>query len=358
MDVPAVKTDELPIRFPETTISGQADDHDIIKLTNIFSDMCNRLLDNITQRRIIQERSLLDFSKLVLWVVNGTVKRLPESFNELAAHISDYWHYEIRREDDSERKYSYIRFYQMICIIKTYHVERELEDKAFSAMEKNQSNTELLRMIQQCPGITHKQLWDMFGISSVELQKQLKPLDQEGFLSSRRSGEDRYYMLTNAGEILYQKLNTLGKNRTWSDLWSEERTFVLFIVLDIQQKRGRTRSQVLEVVQLVAKCSNDLIAQVAKKIARYIYSSQQEDTENNGRYVAHNSGAVFYKGLTAYPSGSQHPPFLLSGAIKNLTTKIGKKETYFSQGEKEYVITKHQVDDIQINISKSDNIAM
>jgi len=32
------------------------------------------------QKEVIQERSLIDFNKQVLWIVNGALEKLPQSF--------------------------------------------------------------------------------------------------------------------------------------------------------------------------------------------------------------------------------------------------------------------------------------
>ena len=115
----------LPNQALLTAMLGQLDEHVVEKRMKIFSDICSRLLDNIIQKEVIQERSLIDFSKQVLWIVNGVVEKLPESFERLADYITDYWRYELKKEQDSECKYSYIRLFQMINLVKTCYRGRE-----------------------------------------------------------------------------------------------------------------------------------------------------------------------------------------------------------------------------------------
>lgn len=188
------------------------DEHIIEKRMDIFTNLCGRLLDDVKQHRSIQERSLVDFSKQVLWIVNGVVEKLPESFERLADYIMDYWRYELKKEQDSECKYSYIRLFQMINLVKICYREREQGKKALLALEEYKGYSELLCLLQRFPGITHKKLREQLEISSDELSQQLELLGKDGFLSLRRSGEEQYYMLTNDGDVLSKNLRLQEEN--------------------------------------------------------------------------------------------------------------------------------------------------
>ena len=90
------------------------------EMTSAFSNMCTRLIAITAQKKIIQERTLLDFNRFVIFTITNNITQLPNSFCELSTRIADYWHYELDRETDSDRKYSYIRLYQTssVCIYK------------------------------------------------------------------------------------------------------------------------------------------------------------------------------------------------------------------------------------------------
>ena len=104
----------------------------------------------------------------------------------------------------------------------------------------------MLCLIQRFPGITHKKLREQLGVSSGELRRQLEPLGKEGFLSSRRSGEEQYYMLTNAGEVMFRILRLQKSNNVWFDSWSADRLLVTFCpYLMIKQKHGINGIEIL-----------------------------------------------------------------------------------------------------------------
>ena len=271
------KTNELSSQALMTMMLGQMDEQVVEKRMNIFAGLCNRLLDIIMQKEVIQERSLIDFSKQVLWIVNGAVEKLPQSFERLADYIADYWRYELKKEQDSERKYSYIRLFQMINLVKTCYRGREQEKKALLALEEYREYTKLLCLIQRFPGITHKKLREQLGVSSGELRRQLEPLGKEGFLSSRRSGEEQYYMLTNAGEVLFRILRLQKSNNVWFDSWSADRLLALFAILNDKQKHGINGIGIFGEMQSVIKYSEDKISQIVEKIKKPKSSPEKEE---------------------------------------------------------------------------------
>lgn len=178
------------------------------KVTKIFSDMCTRLTKSLVQKRTIHERTLFDFNKMVICIVNGKIEELPDAFDELKNHVSDYWHYELENENDLNRQYSYIRLYQSINTINTFYIEQKFQQKACLERDKNRENINVIYWIHKYPGITHKKLREALNISNEDLQSQLCSLEEKGFLLGQRSGDERYYLLSNAGDVLYRTLRT------------------------------------------------------------------------------------------------------------------------------------------------------
>jgi predicted transcriptional regulator len=330
----------LPNQALLTAMLGQLDEHVVEKRMKIFSDICSRLLDNIIQKEVIQERSLIDFSKQVLWIVNGVVEKLPESFERLADYITDYWRYELKKEQDSECKYSYIRLFQMINLVKTCYRGREQEKKALLALEEYKGYSELLCLLQRSPGITHKKLREQLEISSDKLSQQLEPLRKDGFLSSRHSGEEQYYMLTNDGEVLSKNLRLQESHNVWLDVWSNERILLFLIVLS-KQKNGINGIQIYEIVQSVAKLSEDEICQIMRNFKPSRFSPQ------NSNYIVYNkdmrSVSMYHSLLEA---GLGHP--LNSRKMKQPMTEKGLSFT------SKCFFLKNETDNLETNIWKTD----
>ncbi len=180
----------------------QLDGQNEKKQLYIFSQMCQRLVNSVAQRETIDERTLRDFSKLIIWVVSNDVEDLPDGFYDLADNLLDYRLYLLEKEKDSETKYSYLRLYQLICIVQIQVEERARKIKIYNSLEENQPNALLLHIIKTAPGITFMRLKEKCGVSSEELRKRISKLEQDGFLSSRRAGDGQFYFLTNDGELL------------------------------------------------------------------------------------------------------------------------------------------------------------
>ena len=183
---------------------------------------------------------MIDFCKTVSWIISDGTEKLPESFDVLADRIFAYWLYEIDSETDEERKYSYIRLYQTICVLRVFLTEQELEDRAFSAVEQNYSNAELICLISQQPGITSQSIMESCVFSPEDLFRRTDTLCRDGFLSTRRSGSEQYYFLTNAGETLRQFLSGWHERHFFQKHWSYDRVNVLIIFLRLQNKSNQS----------------------------------------------------------------------------------------------------------------------
>lgn len=202
------------------------------EMTSAFSNMCTRLIAITAQKKIIQERTLLDFNRFVIFTITNNITQLPNSFCELSTRIADYWHYELDRETDSDRKYSYIRLYQMIDTVNAFYAEQHIQQKALKAVNKQRKNKSIVYLIQQHPGITYRSLLATLPIPPTDLQDQLQELESDGFLYGRHSNNERYFMLTNAGDVLYQALIT-PSGRALDGYWGNSRTKILVYLLEI-----------------------------------------------------------------------------------------------------------------------------
>lgn len=227
----------------------------VLEMPNAFSNMCTRLVTVIAQGKIIQERTLLDFSRFVVFTIRNSITRQPDSFHELSTRISDYWHYELDSDTNSDKKYSYIRLYQMIDTINEFYAEQDVQNKVIRALDKQRRNENVVRLIQQYPGITYGKLLSMESVLPETLKNQLEELESDGFLYGRHSGNERYYILTNAGDVLFEALVASQKNPLDGE-WSDNRTKILIFLLERSENRSIKKSSVLRLVQILAQCDD------------------------------------------------------------------------------------------------------
>ncbi len=250
------------------------------KEIDIFSSLCSRILEDIKNERTLRERTLIDFCKAAAWIISDGAEKLPEPFHALAGRISTYWLYETDGETNEERKYSYVRLYQTVCVLRVYLTERELEDKAFSAAERNYANAEIMELIGREPGITNRSLMESCTFSPDELLRRTDSLRRDGFLSVRRSGAEQYYFLTNAGESLRRFLDGCLERRFLQKNWSHDRIAVLTFVLQHVNKPNCS-FDFFQVVKAVGSLSEKKVEILAKRYADTMYISPAWNTIKN-----------------------------------------------------------------------------
>lgn len=222
----------------------------VSEMPSAFSNMCERLTSIIAHGKIIQERTLLDFNRFVVLTIQNSVARQPEPFYELSTRIADYWHYELDDETNLNRKYSYIRLYQMIDTINAFYADQKVRNKVIEALDRQRKNSDIINLIQQYPGITCEKIQMLLPIQPEVLQTKLKELESDGFLYGRHYGSEHYYMLTNAGDILYETLMTSPKN-TLDDKWDDRRRNILVFLLQKSENRNIKLSSVLRWIQFL-----------------------------------------------------------------------------------------------------------
>lgn len=251
----------------------------------VFSDMCDRLSIVVKQRKPIQERELVDFGSLVIWVIRNSITVTPESFSNLSQNILDFWRYDQDNATDPERKDAYVRLYQMVKLIRLFIFEHDLNNKAISSFDDNEQNVDLIYLIQNSPGITFEKIQELFNIPSDTLKCQLDLLENSGVLSGRRDDRDRFYFLTISGEALYQALRMKEEQVPWHDEWSYNRLYLFTLVLvailnndDVLDNPG-IQIPVLSVIQKVGELKEDIITMLIRLIQNYCqheYSQKQE----------------------------------------------------------------------------------
>ena len=168
---------------------------------------------------------MLDFSRMAIIVFRNKMTKEVDAFQNLSRRMSDYWHYGLMHETNPDRGYSYVRLYQMITMIQTYYADCELDHRIHGALENNRSNADLIAQIRHAPGITHRKLCEVLAATSDDLQRKLRTLEKEGYVTGQRFGEERFYVLSNAGDTLYDYL-TMRTQKHWVDQWSNERIIV------------------------------------------------------------------------------------------------------------------------------------
>lgn len=269
------------------------------KQVEIFSHMCERLSKSISQREILDERAIRDFTKMIIWLVRNDIKEFPPSFYKLKDMLSDYYLYSLDEENDSEIEYAYLRFYQLISVLQTQKDEQIKGAKVLAAVDQYKAYTFLLKIIRTTPGITYRQLEKECEISSDNLQEQINNLIQDKFLSTRRSGKGQFFFLTNLGEALCTSIEFYTRSCVSLDTWSTERTQVLCAFLEKLASKYPNQIPVLLALQTVAEFSDKEIAEVARS-----FRFKKKPLVQNTKSFSMDSAAITYNQYFYMPNSN------------------------------------------------------
>lgn len=273
---------------PDTGLSSMSspDEETLIRHKEIISSICGRLTHTVQQQKPIQDGELFDFSKIVIWVIRDSMLSLPNVLDGLYGSISDYWHFEANSDTNFKRKHSYIRLYQMLALLQNFAVEQEQNQKALSVLEKNIQNMGIISFLHSYPGITHRKLREILDLSSEELQVQLDSLKKGGFLTNRRSGEEQYYMLTNAGEALYGQLHLQERKKQTAC----ERRELFANILQILLYYGTNSYQIILVFERLQNCENAELEQLLQLLRqcydKWLTVTRTKHDETASRWIS------------------------------------------------------------------------
>lgn len=235
--------------------------------TDVFSTMCSSLLEIVTGRKVIQDRYLLEFSRLVVQMISNAIETLPDSFNKLLEAFLQYLHYSAWNDADQNRKSSYIRAHQIASTLDVYRTEQKREELIRQEW-KDWQNRGLLCYIFQSPGVTLSELQEKLNISRSVLDNCIRQLKEKKLLNSHRTeyDDESYYMLSRLGRDVCQYLLEPQIHYVMPNQWSQERVYLLYILLETQLKASRDTIPVMTYVRKVSVLREDDVQYFVSKV--------------------------------------------------------------------------------------------
>ncbi len=213
-----------------------------------MKEMVNSILECILDARKIPEEMLYEFSKMATKIVqNGCTEVIPEEFWELESYVQTYWRGEkYLKSDDAVQIYQMGRllsFTNMLAMLAE-HKEKEVSIEDYVVQLKDKYI--IFKEIQNRPGITHKELADVAGMSVSSLSQFVNKYKLHGFFRGRTMGREKHYYLTDYGQQLYSAMKDRYEKITLSDYRKAlmEWTF-LDIINNIQYESLANKRQII-----------------------------------------------------------------------------------------------------------------
>lgn len=246
------------------------------ELTNVnrdnFEKLCTNLLNVIKEKRPIESNNLECFSKFTTIMLRCNLMPKGENFDTLSRSVSDYWHYSLPSEKNPQRGCSYVQLYQMITMIQQNNIDSEIafavhnDTKKYSFKDK-----EILKRIKQSPGITFNELSKEPYLSNEDLAVRLSDFEKKLYISARRKGKYRYYILTDLGNKLYQS-SFSETNNIWADQWTKDRLSTLIALLLLSREK-KYNCLIQDLVYRVSLIPESLLPYVSNRILRSFTAS-------------------------------------------------------------------------------------
>lgn len=176
------------------------------KLVTNFNKLCKVLIEKIHQHKAIQVYELNNFSYFLRKSIREGIDLWTENYDELRILIFSYWHYEMINDDNMRCKCSYIQIFNMVCLLEEEQKDRDIRQKVQEDTDKGIYSYEIIKWLQDNPCGYYIELKNECKIDIEELNKQLDLLVENRYIIYRGWGDRRFYMLTKAGNLLYEKL--------------------------------------------------------------------------------------------------------------------------------------------------------
>lgn len=248
-----------------------------------FNSICTQLIEKINQHEAIPSIELGIFSRCIRRVIHTSVDIESAPYENLTKYLKEYWHYELNDDKNKKRVCSYTQLYQMVCMIQQERDDLEAERKAHVIARKERYIPELIKQIQQTPGITFNDLKVTVQITSGVLDQQLKTLEIDKLVIGKHDGERRSFVLTPSGRALYRDLYTTSCNK-WVDKWSSQRLYVFVALVKLLQELKPDESTLTNTIV-------DFVSGLSEDQTDKLYSSLKEYNLHEGlkRYSLNNT---------------------------------------------------------------------
>lgn len=175
-----------------------------------MDEIIRNIYSYIREKKELPEDLLYEFSQSTIRVVQSYSKEeITADFWKLQHFVEMFW-----RGRKFETEQNPVRIYQMGQLLSLTGMIRDVAEKA----EKDVSIYEYARRwgkryqvykgMHDEPGINHKRLAEMAGLSVSSLSQMIAQTKHDGYFIYRIAGREKYYYLTHSGENLYNILKS------------------------------------------------------------------------------------------------------------------------------------------------------
>ena len=278
--------------------------HNQSSYTDVLSKLCSSLLETVAVQKVIQDRYLLDFSRLTVQIISNAIEILPNSFYELLSAFLQYLRNSAWNDTNQNRKSSYIRAHQIASMLDVYRTEQKHEELVRRELQTNQQNRDVLCYVFQSPGVAFSELQEKLKFSCSDLNKCIRELEEKKLLSSHRTeyDDEPYYMLSRLGRDLCLDLLAPRMHHVMPNQWSYERVCLLYLLLGTQLESFDDTIPVMTYIRKVSELREDDV--------QYFVSSMKKHVKKHP--LGNSLGVTTWKFSTDYHKIHSAPQSILS----------------------------------------------
>lgn len=181
---------------------------------NSVDSLCIRILNKLKQQREIREEQISLFLKLSLKIIDSTEElELPRSFYLLKENVYKCWLYEEIGELDANQAFVYGNLWGALKLIDFAKKSRENRKVLDSLACQYEKNSYVFQIMNDNPGIKHKDLAELSNKTPSELSQFLSKIKEEQLFYDVRLGREKYYYLEERGISLLNKMKKQAEDK-------------------------------------------------------------------------------------------------------------------------------------------------
>lgn len=192
---------------------------------HVMSDTFSYLLQHIRDKKGLTPGILYDVSKLAAEVIrNHLYSRLDDNYYVLMEHVEKYQNFQANQGEETSYSFSMGELSGIVKLLEEVQKQEESASKISSDLNRYQEKKNIFTVVNEEPGITHKQLARRCGMEISNLSHLMSPMESDGYFYSRKSGRNKYYFLSGKGRELLEKMS--GSEEDEFTISNEEDTSV------------------------------------------------------------------------------------------------------------------------------------
>jgi|GEM_PF-1165453 len=184
--------------------------------------LCDILNKKIESDQIISEEQInIYLQQIFEYICHSDSKELPHSFYLLRQTLFKKWEYGTISHLSSTSVFILGALWGGALLSELADKERTKQPKLEILAKQNMKYLKIFDAINKQPGIKHKDLADISGMTTSELSQWMAKRQNENYFSFSRIGREKYYYIEKKGEEILQEMERQSEDLCIKNLYTD-----------------------------------------------------------------------------------------------------------------------------------------